>query len=298
MNKALRRSHILSTSSGFLASAGFLYNFILLILLYPRVSQFKPISTRWEQAGILFGACLFILAVFHALAVLTLVFAAIKRRETSWRSAGAIVIGVISGILILADIAMLQDIGNQYALGWDSRGEWIILFISQAFHALFILLALPLLITRLRSHQPQVEEPAVKDDTLFQLAHTTGALCGGLGSAACAAAIAFKLPAWIVDQTILSLGTLLLSPYLLVLALWLYLHRKKALIDWVDEKQLQDVSRAALHSLLWVIPTMTVLFVLQTQLPEGNIWALLWFPAYIFLTLTILSTNTLYLSRH
>jgi len=298
MSSALRRLHILSTSSGFFASTGFLYNFVLLILLYPRVSQLEPISAQWEKAGILFGACLFIIAVFHALAVLTLILTAIKRQETSWRSAGAIVVGIISGILILADIAMLQDIGNQYAMGWDSNGEWTILFISQAFHALFILLALPFLISHLRLPQRPVEEPAAKDDTLFQLAHTTGALCGGLGTAACAAAFAFKLPVWIVEQTILSLGSLLLSPYLLVLTLWLYLNRKDALIDWFDEKQLQDVSRAALHSLLWVIPMMTLLFFLQTRLPEGNIWSLLWFPVYIFLTLTILSSNTLYLSRN
>ena len=112
MSKFLHRLHVLSISLGLVAAIGFVYNIVILGLLFPKVERFDPIGTQWEIAGIVVGVCLFVIAAFHLAAVLALLLSMIERRSASWRLAALLVLGLLSGIMILADLTMLQEIGK------------------------------------------------------------------------------------------------------------------------------------------------------------------------------------------
>ncbi|HEY71046.1 MAG TPA: hypothetical protein G4O08_10735 [Anaerolineae bacterium] len=297
MNKYIHRFHVLSISLGLLAAIGFVYNSVILGLLFPKVERFDPIGTQWEIAGIIVGASLFLIAVFHLVAMLAMLLRALNLRSVSWRVAALLVLGILSGILILADLTMLQEIGKQYAQGWHSTGEWTILFTSTALHALFIGLSLPALIANLRAPGSSPDEPMLRDHVAFQLTHLTGSLCGALGTAAWLTAVAIQAPTWILEQTVITLGGLILTPYLLILLVWLWSKRKDLIPDWFDEKQIQDVAKASLGTLLVTPPIMLLFYLLQIKLPDGDLWGLLWLPAYLFLTLLTFSAGTLLLSR-
>ena len=60
--------------------------------------------------------------------------------------------------------------------------------------------------------------------------------------------------------------------------------------DWYDEKQWQDISKAALVTLVLSIPGMALLFFVSTPL------GMFWFTPYIFLALFLFSGSTLYFS--
>ncbi len=297
MRKHLRRLHVLSISLGIVAAIGFVYNIVILGMLFPRVERFDPIGTQWETAGIVVGVSLFVIALFHLSGVLTLLLSMLARRAASWRLAAIIFLGVISGILILADLTMLQEIGKQYAQRWHSTGEWIILFTSSGLHALFIGLALPALLSNLREQRSPEAEPMLKDHVLFQLTHITGLLCGSLGLAALIAALAFQVPTGIVEQTVFVLGSLVLAPYLLILLTWLWSKRKEGIREWFDEKQFQDLARASLAALLVSLPIMILLYWQQRAYPADSLWPHVWLPAYLFITLLTFSAGTLFLSR-
>ncbi len=297
MGKGLHRLHILSISLGLVAAIGFVYNSVILGLIFPKVERFDPIGTQWEIAGIVVGASLFMIALFHLVAVLTMLLRALNLRAVSWRVAALLVLGILSGILILADLTMLQEIGKQYAQGWHSTGEWTILFTSSALHALFIGFTLPALLANLREPGSSPDEPMLKDHVVFQLTHLTGFLCGALGTAAWIIAVALQVPAWILEQIVFTLGGLILIPYCLILLIWLWFKRKDFIPDWFDEKQIQDLAKAGLGTLFIVPPIMILFYLLQTKLPNGEVWGLLWLPAYLFLTLLTFSAGTLLLSR-
>jgi MFS family permease len=297
MNKLLHRLHVLSVSLGLVAAIGFVYNSVILGLLFPKIERFDPIGTQWETAGIVVGVSLFMIADFHLASVLTLLLRSIQFRAVSWRVAALLVLGILSGILILADVTMLQEIGKQYAQGWHSTGEWIILFTSTTLHALFIGLGLSTLLANLRAPSSSPDEPMLRDHVVFQLTHLTGFLCGALGTAAWITAVALRVPTQIVEKTVITLGSLILMPYFLILMFWLWSKRKDFIRDWFDEKQMHDLAKASLGTLFVTPPAMILLYLLQVNLPNGELWSLLWLPAYLFLTLLTFSAGTLLLSK-
>jgi hypothetical protein len=297
MKKNLHRFHVLSISLGTVAAIGFLYNLVILSILCPKVERFDPISAQWEIAGIVVGISLFLIALFHLAGVLALLLNMIARRSVSWWRASLLFLGILSGIMILSDLAMLQDIGKQYAQGWNSTGEWIILFTSSGLHGLFIGLTLPALITNLRIPGSDAEEPALKDHVMFQLLHITGLLCGLLGVGMTIAAVAFQVPLWILEQTAITVSSLILAPFVLILLIWFWFRRRESPGEWFDEKQLQDLGKAALGSLLISTPIMILLYWLQRAFPEPGLWPHIWLPTYLFCTLLVFSSTTLLQSR-
>jgi hypothetical protein len=72
--------------------------------------------------------------------------------------------------------------------------------------------------------------------------------------------------------------------------LWLILKLRDRPADWYDEKQWQDISKAALVTLVLSIPGMALLFFVAHPL------GMFWFTHYIFLALFLFSGSTLYFS--
>jgi hypothetical protein len=295
MNKTIQRMNIVSISLGIIAASGLIYNLILFAYLRPQVLQFQTLNGPLETLGILSGLSLALIGFFHLFTVITLVLQVIIKRSASFLKILTIVIGIISGLLLLSDLAMLQDIGHEYELGWNTTGEWTILFINHGLHALFTVLALLTLSTR-RKIDRELAETALKDDVLFNAAHMTGLLCGGIGLIATIIVLTTRNPL-LVKLLSIPIGVLVLLPYPFILGIWLFIKRKEKPKEWLDEKQFQDISRAGLWSTIILLPCMIAIGILQQVNGSGSAWSFIWLPVYIFLSMLVFSSTALASSR-
>lgn len=296
MNKFIKNLRIISISLGVIVASGLIYNLILFAYLHPRVLNFEVLGEQMETLGILTGLSLALTGIFHLLTVGTLLLQVAVQKLAGTLKILTFVIGIISGLLLLSDLAMLQDIGKQYEMGWSTAGEWMILFINHGLHILFTVLAfLTLTVKSQRKSAP--EEVIAKDEVLFVAAHTTGLLCGWIGLIIVILALVALLPIRVIEVLSVLIGFLVLLPYLLILGIWLFMKRKEKIRDWLDEKQFQDVSRASLLTLIILVPCMFVISILQRVNAPGNIYDFIWFPLYIFLSMVVLSSATLYSIR-
>jgi hypothetical protein len=296
MDKFLKNLRVTSIGLGVIAASSLVYNLILFAYLYPKVLHFEILDGQMEILGLLSGLSLVLIGIFHLVTVITLLAQIIFQRSAGILKILTIVIGIISGLLLLSDLSMLQDISKQYVQGWNSASEWTILFINHGLHVLFTILAFVTLATRIgRENHP--EESAVKDDVLFIATHTTGLLCGMIGLIAILVALVTRLRLSIFEILSVTIGVLVLLPYLFALSVWLFMKRKEKITDWLDEKQFLDISRASLLTILITLPIMTLISVLQRIIGFGNVLDFIWFPLFIFLTMVSFSSVTLYLSR-
>jgi len=295
MNKTLKRLRITSLSLGIIAACGLVYNLILFAYLRPRVVHFEALADQVETLGLLTGLSLFLVGLFHLSTVITLLLQIFVRKSAGLLKTLAVVIGVISGLLLFSDLSMLQDIGKQYEMRWDTAGEWTILFINHGLHGLFTLLAFSALISK--DETDRSREAPVKDEVLFLTAHTTGLLCGGIGLTGIALALIGPLPVWVAKAISVPIGLLIVLPYLLVLGAWLAAKHREKIADWFDEKQLQDISRAGLWTLAITFLCMLAAGLLQRANGPGSLWDFLWLPLYLFLSMTTFSAVTLHYAR-
>jgi hypothetical protein len=297
MSQLLKRLHLLSLSFGFLSAVALIFNTVIFILLFPEVTQFQELSRPWESFGLVVGLNFLAISLFHLSTVVTLLMHLTIQKTTTRLKGITVALGIISGIMILVDMVLLSDIGKEYVHGLQTRGEWIVLFISYGLHVIFLILALISIITNLEEDQKPAEN-VLKDEVLFLSLHSTGWVCGCLGTLCVAAAFFTKIPTRIMIQVIPTFGTLILSPYVFILGLWLYKKRGEKIGSWLDEKQFLDISRASLWTLLISAPIMIGYFSLQAVSSIQEHWNLLWFPAYLFSTLLVFSSLTQRFYRH
>ena len=296
MDRLIKNMRIISLSLGLLSAFGLIYNLCLFSYLRPRVINFEALGSQVEILGVFAGVCLIIIAVFHLCAVGTLLLQITTLKQTGLLKILSVVLGIISGLLILSDLAMLQDIGRQYEMGWDTAGEWTILSINHGIHLLLTILAFPALAGKSKESGDS-EETALKETVLFTTTHTTGLLCGAIGLIAILLALLIPLPTIVIEAIVMPIGLLILLPYLIILVIWLLMKRKEAFKEWFDEKQFQDVTKASLWSLIITIPCMITIGIVQRANAPGNVYYSVWLPIYIFLCMLTFSATILYLSR-
>jgi hypothetical protein len=297
MSRTLKSFHLFSLSLGFLSAAAMIFNTGVFVRLYPLVTQFQELNPSWESYGIAVGLDFILIAIFHLSCVGTLLAHLVIQKTTSKIKIAAITLGVISGVMILGDMALLSDIGKEFPLGWQTIGEWITLFISYGLHYIFLVLAILSLISNLKS-SPTHKENIVKDEVLFLSLHSTGLLCGWLGLIFVVIGLVSNLTPWMMKRIVVLLGSLILSPYLVILAIWIFRRRLGDLAPGLDEKQFQDLSRAGLWTLLYTTPVMVGYFGFQISPCAQDAWPLLWLPLLIFLTLTLFSSFVLSFFRN
>lgn len=90
------------------------------------------------------------------------------------------------------------------------------------------------------------------------------------------------------DKTLIFVG--------LAAAYWFLTKRKQKLTEWYDEKQITDIARGALFTLVLTV-FITNIFYFLSSAKVINISTALWYPEYLFLTLLFFSGSTLYLSK-
>ena len=287
MSRLIRRLHYVSLSLGFLAAVSVVFNLIIFAILYPQVTQLLETPPRWETYGIISAINIIVLAIFQLISVLTLLTHLIVQKKTSTIIVLAIVIGILSGIMILGDITLLSDIGKEYAQGWQTRGEWIVLFVSYGLHVLSLVLVFIVLFKNLKDKNHI--EPPIKDEVLFLSLHTTGVICGILGLGGFVAGILSELSLWMMERLVVILSSIFLAPYLVILTIWIFRKNLGGVSPGLDEKQYQDLASAGFKSLIVSQPVMVIYFGIQRFAIGNEAWEALWFPLEIFLCLTLFS---------
>lgn len=289
MFRIMKSIHLFSIGTGFLASVAWVFNLVFFLLLFPRISQFQVLDPSWENLGIVAGLNIIILAIFHLSCVLILLTYLIVHKKYSFINISAIVIGIISGIMIMADLTMLSEIGKEYTLGWQTQGEWMILFISYGTHIAALALGLISLIRNLeRGIEPS--DMIIKDEVLFLSLISTGVISGWLGLLGVFSGIISKAPLQLMEQIVPVLGLIILTPFLVILLIWILRGILSGVKTGLDEKQYHDLAVSGLISLIITLPVMIVFFGFQISPgTDGNL-SVLWLPLLVFLALAVFSS--------
>jgi hypothetical protein len=296
MSRFLKTFHLISLSLGFLAAAAVTFNLVIFSILYPQVTRLLAEQPNWETYGVIAAINIIVIAFYQLFSVIALLAHLITRKMTSVLVVAAIVVGIISGLMVLGDITLLSDIGNEYEAGLQTRGEWLILFASYGLHLLSLGLGTVTLVSNLKGDTLSAEQ-ALKDEVLFLSLHTTGIICGILGLAGILAGVFSSLSPIMLQMVVGITSLLIISPYLVILAIWLFRRFWGLPSPDLDEKQYQDLARAGLTTLLASLPVMAIYYRVQiTQ--EGWIFSVLWFPLLLFLALGLFSSLALRAYRY
>jgi hypothetical protein len=90
---------------------------------------------------------------------------------------------------------------------------------------------------------------------------------------------------------------LIIAPYLVILAVWIFRRYWGLPSPDLDEKQFQDLARSGLTTLLISLPVMAIYYRVQiTQ--EGGIFSVLWFPLLLFIVMSLFSSFALRAYRY
>lgn len=292
MSRFLKSLHLTALSFGFLAVVAIICNLVMFSILYPQVTQLLEQQPNWETYGIVAVINITVIAFYQLFSVLALLAQLISQRKTSFMIVAAITIGIISGLMVVGDISLLSDIGSEYQAGWQTRGEWWILFGSYGLHILSLVLGILSLIGNLKEEE-RSEEQVLKDEVLFFSLHSTGVICGALGLIGVAAGLFSQLSLWMMERIVVVLSSLVLAPYLVILTVWLFRHWFGESSPILDEKQFQDLANAGLWTLIIMIPSMIIFFGFQLSFPDHRSWTVLWLPLLIFFSLAIFSSITM-----
>jgi uncharacterized membrane protein len=185
---------------------------------------------------------------------------------------------------------MIDEIGREMKMGWETRGETAILTIMLVWQLIYILTISYVLAKSSGSERETEKGYPIQEENVFTIAQLTGVACGLVGLWINFGF--FLKQRQIGDAAVLiPFYALILLPYGLVVLYWISMRRRLPLSQWYDEKQWRDVALAGLITLLLSVPGMAGLF-----LPNKP-FGFFWFPHYVFLIITLFSASTLYLFR-
>jgi len=99
----------------------------MLVLQIHREEVFRDqiIVEPWEYA-VLFGFLLILL--FNILSIVWVLRHMSLRRAAATLDIISLILGVLCIILMLGEKVMVDEIAREYRLGWETIGEWIILY--------------------------------------------------------------------------------------------------------------------------------------------------------------------------
>ncbi len=209
----------------------------------------------------------------------------------------AFVLGLFSLFLLLVDIVMLQEIGNEIFTAHDSSGEWQIIFFDHIIHFLFSLI---FIMQKFHSRKNQMDQaavqPALKDEVIFLTAQQVGVFTAITGLIFTSYLYHFQIPLNSVNGLLFVSTLVLLIPYIFINSYWAYTKRKEKPSDWYDEKQIHDISKAGLITMA-VSEFMVCVWFGFTALGVVAAGSILLFPVYIFLSILLFSALTVYLNQ-
>jgi len=198
-----------------------------------------------------------------------------------------LVIAVISLFSLGGEKVMIDEIAKQFKEGLPIP-ELNILNGLYVLNALFILSMLYLLLKTLKLFNYQSENSIPIDEKIFVIVQSLGVVAGVLGVLFVFHNIIFIDEVLLIDKYWVSLPffLLFLTPYGLAILYWLSIKRKRN--NWYDEKQLQDILKSSLITMLLSIPSVALFSLIKIPI---QLYFVLF---YIFLIILIFSSSTLY----
>jgi hypothetical protein len=197
-----------------------------------------------------------------------------------------LIIGVISLFSMGVEKAMIDEVARQYRLGL-SIYEVYILYSAYLINMLFSALIFFLVLKTFPIIKNSSTDGKTVDEQIFTIAQYIGIISGAMGLLLLFSLSGKGLPS---NKLIFSIPFFLmfLTPYGLVVLYWFSLKLNQKISDWYDEKQLQDIMKASLTTLLLSFPGL-ILF-LFTDFTDSFYF----FVYYVFLALILFSGSTLY----
>jgi len=291
MNKKTQKLRTLNIILGFLSLIVFGYALYVFLRLQPKMIAFKGLSDLESgmMTGVGFG--LLIIMAFFLFSLLHMVNFIRHSEGIKPIMVALIISGVISLLFVFSDVALLNDINKQYRHSL-TQPEWFLVYPIMGFQFVITLILLFLHLSGLLMLK-QIDK-VVRDSNIFIIVQYVGVICGLMGLAS--SSLGFFFPrAWSLNVHTTTGGIILLFPYGLSVTYWVLTKLKEKNREWWDEKQLQDIGKSALITLVIDTILLLMLFILNYNHLDGVI-CILWLPLYLFATIFVFSMGNLYYS--
>lgn len=231
----------------------------------------SPQNMGPEWLAVLVAGAIVALGIFHIILFLGLWISSRTSENPNIARSMAIALGCVSAVSLAVSAVALSDIGHQTAAGMDSNGEWTILLINNIIQFLFLVFALGSLpIFKKKSSTPFL----INDDTLFITINEVGLLSALMAVCAIVFGLTYPVMEKFRESVILLYTIITLAPWGLMLIGW-FSSRRKKIANWWDEKQIRDMGRSAIFSLVIIVIVAIVIYLagyLFTSFDAGIIW--------------------------
>jgi len=292
MSKYIGKLRILNIILGILSLLCFGYALTIFLRLQPRMIAFEAISE--VESGLMIGVGFGLLLIlgFH---LLTLLYMAVYLKNSEEIKVFPLIMfiaGLISMLMVFSDVALLNDINKQY-LHNMSQPEWYLLYPIMGGQFVVTLVMTILLIAG--KFKPEGFDNIVRDSNIYMVVQYVGVICGLMGLAS--ASLGFFFPrGWSLKIHTTMGGIIILFPYALAVAYWLLTKLKEKDRQLWDEKQLHDIGKSALITLLVDTIVLLLLFVFNFTRLDGVV-SVLWLSFYIFATIFVFSIGNIAFSK-
>lgn len=256
------------------------------------VQAVNAMKGKFEAVHYLVGIAHIVLLVFNISAIFY-VFSQLRRfREMRMLKIFVLIAAVISLFSMGVEKVMIDEIAREYRHGMAINELWI-LNSAYLVNVFFCLMTFIFLLRTLKMITMQNSGTTQADEGIF----VTG-LC--LGIAGGIAGVYFSLHMALIVGAESMAGKLwvlipfymmFLTPFAIAQLYWFTVKRKQDISNWYDEKQIRDMLKASVLTLILSVPGLAALWIL------GITHMFLVFFYYIFMILFVFSAGTLYLFR-
>jgi len=278
---------------------GLVFNIVFYEMLRDKINKFKDIIVISDKLEIIAAIIFILFFIFHISAIISLI-SQLKffKRESLLRSF-SFFISIISLLMIFGDFALLSDISKEYLHGIYEgiAGEFFILYLSQGLHLLFMILVIVLVgLSKKEIRKNPAKKIVLKDESIFINTNYIGILCS-ISGLLILIILSIFMPLWAIRKGIIILTSMIILPYIIIAVYWLITKVREKIGEWYDEKQYQDITKASLFTLASSVVLLAVIFAFQYWAAGFDLLDVIWFPAYLFTTMLIFSSSTIFLSK-
>ena len=279
--------------------AGFAFTCTVYAILHSRIASSADITAFTDKISVYAGISVIIIFLFHISSIITVIIDLKTYISDSLLRSFIFFLSVISTIMLFGDFALIGDIIKEYTAGLVEGiySEFLILYASQLLHLVFYIFVIILLaVTGVKRKYSKKSLNVIKDEAVFIDVQYIGIMTSVSGIAILTALSLFT-PLWAIKKGIIMLCIVLVLPYAAVVVYWLILKIRERITEWYDEKQFQDVTKAAFISFLSSVIILAAIFVIQNLCDGFAIISVVWFPYYFFMVLLLFSSIVLYLNK-
>jgi hypothetical protein len=280
-----------------LVSVGWIiYDFFAFGIIRSKMRLLLPLTPADEKLANLVWLGLVVFLLSHIVSFIAGASQFHHFRKASVLRILALILGVISCVMILADFACMSDIGNDYEKGRVAELEFRVLYRIAAIRGIiFFAIIANLIEAFVQGRRRLPEEKVAKDEVILTLVHSVGVFCGLAGLFFANAAFLTRLAHPLLHFTFPFLFVLTLIPYALLAGYWLVTKLKEKPAGWYDEKEFQALSKAGLLSMVATVPFLAMIYILTYNAYRSPI-GILWFPFYLYFVMLVFSLSSLYFS--